>query len=630
MDTPFQTREFKLSRAAYRRLLQRKLLRQRARPLMIIWLVLIYWFLSGISVSDGWSLWTGLWSWSPYLLLLIGLSLWLIPGRAWRIAASRRSLPLYQSQSLSFDESGITQTLADGSRTSRPYSLYRLDVQSDDLLQLEDEQGRTLAIPRLAFEHPEQIEQLLEHIQAPASQAYPTNTDSPLWPSLKKNLLGGLKLVVLRRPATDQFSASADQLILLLAVSLFAFGSMEYLLLSGAPEFSAYGLMDQGLAYLLLLIAVYLAARLAGKTGSTLLLAVVLLSTDPFLSGIFLLHGELGPDYLGGYVSVVSTLLLIWLLLIWWNCVRLALNAGWRMNAVGLAILFGVIIAPQTQLPETRLWYAQQPVEEDTSGKVNVEDLYYAQPDLLNQSLEEIAAQRPGIVDLYHIGFGGYAPQAVFRREVNHVRSILDQNFDTLDRSLVLINDQATMERTPIASASNLRLALQGIAERMDPDEDVLLLFLTSHGSRNAELTVSFPRLGLNQLSAAALRRMLDDAGIGWRVLVISACYSGSFVDILQDERTLLITASAKDRTSFGCSNENEYTYFGEAYFKQALQQTHSFIQAYELAEQSVEQREKREGLEPSQPTLFVGARIEDKLRQLEARLQTERPAIPE
>ena len=68
-----------------------------------------------------------------------------------------------------------------------------------------------------------------------------------------------------------------------------------------------------------------------------------------------------------------------------------------------------------------------------------------------------------------------------------------------------------------------------------------------------------------NDLRAAELRSILDAAGIGWRVIVISACYSGSFVDELRSDRTLVITASRADRNSFGCSNEADMTYFGRA-----------------------------------------------------------------
>lgn len=72
--------------------------------------------------------------------------------------------------------------------------------------------------------------------------------------------------------------------------------------------------------------------------------------------------------------------------------------------------------------------------------------------------------------------------------------------------------------------------------------------------------------LELNQIDPKWLKDALDKSGIRWKVIVISACYSGSFIPALQDDNTLIITASAADRTSFGCENEADYTYFGRAF----------------------------------------------------------------
>jgi hypothetical protein len=68
------------------------------------------------------------------------------------------------------------------------------------------------------------------------------------------------------------------------------------------------------------------------------------------------------------------------------------------------------------------------------------------------------------------------------------------------------------------------------------------------------------------------------------KVIVISACYSGGFIPALKDERTLIMTASRADRVSFGCSEEADFTYFGDALFAQALNQTDDLQQAFKLA----------------------------------------------
>jgi hypothetical protein len=104
----------------------------------------------------------------------------------------------------------------------------------------------------------------------------------------------------------------------------------------------------------------------------------------------------------------------------------------------------------------------------------------------------------------------------------------------------------------------------------------------------------------LRQITPAMLRGMLDASGIKNRVIVVSACYAGGFIDKLKDDNTLIVAAAAPDRNSFGCSNENDWTYFGKAYFDEGLRQTTSFTRAFEIAKPLIEERERREKYDPS------------------------------
>jgi Peptidase C13 family len=63
-------------------------------------------------------------------------------------------------------------------------------------------------------------------------------------------------------------------------------------------------------------------------------------------------------------------------------------------------------------------------------------------------------------------------------------------------------------------------------------------------------------------LTPPALRQMFDASGAKYRVVIISACYSGVFVPVLANPRTLVITAAAADRSSFGCEDRATWTYF--------------------------------------------------------------------
>jgi hypothetical protein len=243
-----------------------------------------------------------------------------------------------------------------------------------------------------------------------------------------------------------------------------------------------------------------------------------------------------------------------------------------------------------------------------------------AQPQLLAASLAGLMSPRPGVAELYFVAVAGTSTQDVFMKEVRSAQAVFDQRFDTRGRSLLLVNNPRTVRELPVASSANLQAALDGVARKMNVEQDILFLYLTSHGAKHV-FAVRFPELGLADLSDTELRAILDRSGIKWRVVVISACHSGSFIDALKNEHTLILTAAAADRTSFGCSNENDFTYFGDAYINTALRRELSFVTAFEQARQSIVAREKAEHLTPSQPQIYVGKAIKAKLRQLEQRL---------
>ena len=223
--------------------------------------------------------------------------------------------------------------------------------------------------------------------------------------------------------------------------------------------------------------------------------------------------------------------------------------------------------------------------------------------------------------DLYFLAFGGDAHQDVFLREVVSVGKLFDERFDTKQRSVLLVNNVNTVAKYPLANSHNLLAGLGRISGMMDVEEDVLFLFLTSHGTPDV-LSVNFKPMQMNDLTAKNLKYVLDKSRIKWRVIVVSACHSGSFIDDLKNENSLIIAAAREDRVSFGCDHENDWTYFGRAYFDQALRDTFSFVNAFPRAAKTVGKWEKEQKLEPSLPQIHVGAAIEPKLKELEARLQ--------
>jgi hypothetical protein len=443
---------------------------------------------------------------------------------------------------------------------------------------------------------------------------------------LLANLLAGARLVLFRPVTASDFAVSAAQFVALAAFNV-ALSALAAFLRNGVPGTLDLDALQVVLAQFALVLLFALAiAHVVGRPERFLPLATMLIAGDAVFELVAVgLHfasaegliGELafglaGLAYLGwGFATMVRAL-------------RLAVP--WQrpqgVYAVGLlAVLFGLFASGWLR---GDLWVAEEETEAHAEGGLSIvqEEVFHLQQTLLDEQLDALEPERPGEVDLYFLGVAPYAPQEVFVREMTTVRKLFDERFGTRGRSLVLANSPATLADTPIASVTQLRYALAEIARIMNPDEDVLFLFVATHGDAGHELAFELAPLALEPLTPTALARMLHDAGVKWRVVVISACYSGGFVEPLKDQNSVIITAADADSTSFGCESGNDLTYFGRAYFDEALRETRSFAKAFEAARRAVSERERSEHLAPSSPQMFVGAAIDERLAAIETRLR--------
>lgn len=242
----------------------------------------------------------------------------------------------------------------------------------------------------------------------------------------------------------------------------------------------------------------------------------------------------------------------------------------------------------------------------DADGKLLPDTLelgLLAQGRLLDNALAAVPASTPA-VELYTLTLGGDGKQSVFLRESDYVANMLTTRFGAYGQ-IRLVNHRDHLVDRPMATRENLRRAAQTLAERSGP-EDLVFIYLTSHGTAEHELVLDQPRMELADLPADELAAVLAPLKNRDKVIVISSCYSGGFIPALKDERTLIMTASRADRVSFGCSEEANFTYFGDALFAQALNQTDDLEQAFKLAKATVAERELADNFEASEPQIWA------------------------
>ncbi|HWU74503.1 MAG TPA: C13 family peptidase, partial [Sphingomonas sp.] len=238
----------------------------------------------------------------------------------------------------------------------------------------------------------------------------------------------------------------------------------------------------------------------------------------------------------------------------------------------------------------------------------------------LDKALAALQPQRKGVVDAYVLVVG-LDSDPIFGREAREAGKVLSRRYNAVGHTIVLAGtDGSGPSDLPNGTPRALALALARIAELMDRKEDALILYTAGHGAP-VGLAYHDGDEGFGIISPARMARMLDELGIGNRLLILSACYSGAFVPALASETTILFTAASADRTSFGCAADRDWTFFGDAMINHALRKPVPLAKAGEDVSALIAQWEKQGGVTPSQPQISIGSSVGKWLAPLEARM---------
>ncbi|RDS83851.1 peptidase C13 [Dyella monticola] len=244
------------------------------------------------------------------------------------------------------------------------------------------------------------------------------------------------------------------------------------------------------------------------------------------------------------------------------------------------------------------------------------EQVIYSQPTLVRQAVSKLSPRVPDKTNLYLLTFAGDGGEDVFRNEAEYAAQLFTQRFGPTAHALVLENNPTTLQTHPLADWSNLEAALDQLTTVMKPDQDILVVYMTSHGDEDHNLLVDMDPLPLDQIGAPDLASILKKRPFKWKVVVVNACYSGGFVPDLHGPGTLVLTAARADRSSFGCGSDSDITYFGKAWLVDALNKTDNFVDAFQLAKHDIANWEQQDKLTPSEPQMDVGAGIAAQLAQ--------------
>ena len=468
----------------------------------------------------------------------------------------------------------------------------------------------------------------------------------------------GLRALLLRRPRADlRFDASIAFVLLLpmalldIALGWFAvagqYGDWSTRALRALPRvFTPEGSISTLATFAALLLAAWLAALALRRRAALWSLAAPLIVA---WIGISLLTGVLTlvvafnvEDPWAWYQRLRPLYLLAWALVVWRLLAGVSPASSRRFRA--LALLLAVAVTgggmwlhawPDWWQPDFEALSQREAMDESpVVPSVDHEAVIYAQPRLLQAQVGGLLPQRPGTTDFYALGFAGDGHEPVFSYEVRHFEALAANRYDANGRTVALRNDVFDPLAAPLATHTALAMALQAIGARMDADEDVLLLFLTTHGGRDHDLLVQLGELPFDDVGPAELADALEESGIRWRIVIVSACYAGGFVEPLADPYTVVVTAARADRTSFGCGVTSELTWFGKAFLVDGLNAERDPVKAFALASAAIAAREKEEEFDTaSEPQIHVGEEIAKRLPGWIAALPPSQPipyVVPE
>jgi hypothetical protein len=431
--------------------------------------------------------------------------------------------------------------------------------------------------------------------------------------ALLRNLVAGARVglfVPVRRPA---FRFDLWQWVAMVVVSALVDIALDALRAKPGTQFSVAGVDGELYALGLLMLTSGILGALFRDVETFVALPIVVLAAFLPVQVVHALPAIVNfawPPHGGAYFDVV---MLAWMLAVCVRSVWVVSDSPGGRARFFRAVAGGVLLSLPLWVgplggPFEGWWTTPDEEQDSESPSPASEPVLAVQSDLLDDALDALEDQRPGVIDLYFVGFAPDSRHEGFRDELEKAQHVLDERFDTRDRSLLLLNNRSTVTELPYATLTNLRKTLQEIGGAIDPEEDVVMLYLTGGTTDDHALAAVHPPLDLVDVTPAAVKQLLDSAGIRYRVIVVSACAAGAWAETLQDDDTALLVAAPGDAEPAGCEGGDSASPLAEALFDRALRTADSLPAALMAAAHDVGDQAT---------TLWIGPNVATQLERL-------------
>lgn len=436
--------------------------------------------------------------------------------------------------------------------------------------------------------------------------------------SLGRNLAAGLRLALLMPVSRTAFRITPAQLVLLAVVSATIDIDADWVRAAHEAQFSILGLHGELLALGLLVLTGAAIAVMRRDTSLLLAIPVVVLASFPAIQVATVIPDlpRVGPAVSDAARRFLGEAFSVWVAFVCVRAVYVCIDPQLphrRAWALGGGLLLVAPIWFPHWLGPLDPWWREVDVLAAGAGPVNPasEPALAAQQFLMDRALDALDDEQPGVTDLYFVGFAPDARRSGFARDAELATRTMDERWGTRGRSLLLVNSPTTIAERPYATITNLRETLLEIGDIIDPDDDIVMVYLTGDSNGDHALAAVNPPLELVPLSPAGLRQLFDAAGIRWRVVVVSTCYAGGWLDAMKDADTVVIASSAAGVRADGCDGGIGVTLFGEAFFGKGMRRSDDIRGAFDIARAQLAERGA------ATPVMWMGPAIAEHLTSL-------------
>lgn len=439
--------------------------------------------------------------------------------------------------------------------------------------------------------------------------------------ALGRNLAAGLRLALFLPVGRASFRISVTQLLLVVVLSAAIDIDADWARAAHEARFSLLGLHGEIFALGLLALASATLAILRRDGELYLALPIVVLASFPIVQIVHVLPDlpRTADSVTPEAKALIEYAVLAWMFIIAMRAVYVCTDPArprrrlWAV-AGGLLLIAPFWFAPL--LGPLEPWWREIDASIADPGAISPasEAVLAAQQFMLDRALDQLEEERPGVSDLYFVAFAPDARRAGFIADVDAAQRTMDERWDAQGRSVVMLNSPATVAERPFASITHLRQVLLEIGDIIDTDDDVVMVYVTGNSRADHTLTAVNPPLELAALSPQGLKQLFDAADIRWRIVVVSTCEAGAWIDALKDDETVVIASSAAGVRGADCAGSLRPGAFARAFFGEAMRRSDDLTAAFDAARRQLVDQHAAE------PVMSVGPAIAEQLKALRQR----------